>query len=189
MSVDDVNNPMDTGLPTDIPAPESVPTQTALPHYVEDFNKMLALMNDNQAIFQSSMAAFIDQQRQMALVAAANPRHSSIKVKEPRIFNGRHEEVKAFISEVEDTIHLQRQGFTTDKDKSLYMGRYLKDGSPKEWFNNIKQYTPVLLDKFPDFIASFKSHFADPNIQATAMRRLDALKQTGSAHAYITKFY
>jgi hypothetical protein len=65
----------------------------------------------------------------------------------------------------------------------------MADGSPVEWFANIKRNQHHLLNDFTQFVVDFRTKFSDPNIQSTAMMKLDRLHQTGSAFQYTTKFH
>ncbi|KAI3618821.1 hypothetical protein WG66_015017 [Moniliophthora roreri] len=76
----------------------------------------------------------------------------------------------------------------SDHDKCLYFSTYLGSGAPKEWYNSVKLNNRTLLDDFTKFTESFKKHFGDSNIVATAQSKLDDLYQTGSAAQYIAWF-
>ncbi|KAJ7187720.1 hypothetical protein GGX14DRAFT_485319, partial [Mycena pura] len=66
-------------------------------------------------------------------------------------------------------VYIQRHALSTEEDKCRYMGLYMVDGSPVEWFANIKRNTPTLLQDFTLFVADFRTKFSDPNIESTAM--------------------
>ncbi|ESK81264.1 hypothetical protein Moror_8480 [Moniliophthora roreri MCA 2997] len=76
----------------------------------------------------------------------------------------------------------------SDHDKCLYFSTYLGSGAPKEWYNSVELNNRTLLDDFAKFTESFKKHFRDSNIVATAQSKLDDLYQTGSAAQYIAWF-
>lgn len=109
-----------------------------------------------------------------------------MKAKEPRMFNGATSEVEPFIDEVETNIRLQRM--TNDLDKTSYLSTYLKDGNPKTWYYGIKTLNMSLLSDYSAFIAAFRLQFADPNYSRTALRKIKALRQTGSCASYAARF-
>ncbi|KAI3621719.1 hypothetical protein WG66_016720 [Moniliophthora roreri] len=55
-------------------------------------------------------------------------------------------------------------------------------------YNSIELNNKELLNDFGKFTESFKKHFRDSNIIATAQNKLDELYQTGSAAQYIARF-
>ena len=58
----------------------------------------------------------------------------SLKIKEPRTFTGKREELIPFTSELRNAITLQRGALVTDNDKALYMNAFLKKpGPPDSW--------------------------------------------------------
>lgn len=111
-----------------------------------------------------------------------------LKAKEPRIFSGAAEEVEPFIDEVLTNIRLQRM--TDSLDKISFLSTYLKDGNPKIWYRSLRasEETESLLYDFDSFLAAFRQHFADPNYSRTALRKMRALKQTGSCATYAARF-
>lgn len=113
----------------------------------------------------------------------------NIKVRQPRLFDGRASEVDAFQNEMDNCIFLQRKSLKDDRDKCYYFGRYLKDGSPVDWFTNLKRTNSPLLGDFAAFQADFKSHFGTSDETGLFLRKLDALEQTGAVNTYISKFH
>ncbi|RXW13331.1 hypothetical protein EST38_g12525 [Candolleomyces aberdarensis] len=87
------------------------------------------------------------------------------KFREPRVFNGRADQVDGFLREIENAMYLQRRSLTTDRDRVLYMGSFLGDGFPR-----------------------FRQHFEQSDQYADALRKLGELKQTGSAAAFTSRF-
>ncbi|KAG5723598.1 hypothetical protein E4T56_gene18148 [Termitomyces sp. T112] len=59
---------------------------------------------------------------------------------------------------------------------------------PIEWFNQLKCNNSPLLYDWIAFLLAFRKKFADPSLIQNADVKLDALKQTGSAHYYLTSF-
>ena len=94
------------------------------------------------------------------------------------MFNSTTSEVEPFIDEVETNMRLQCM--TDNLDKTGYLSTYLKDGNPKTWYCGIKTLNASLLSDYPTFIVAFCSQFADPKYSRTALRKIKALRQTGS---------
>lgn len=113
-----------------------------------------------------------------------------IRVRNPRTFNGKYDEVEPFLNELEDILFfndVDRQ--LSDKERAIYLGLYLDKGIPTDWYARIKKDQPALLETWDEFVESFRKKFADPNIESTNQRKLDKLKQTGTVHAYIAQFH
>ena len=64
----------------------------------------------------------------------------------------------------------------------------MADGAPKAWFTGVRKHSPHLLSDFAAFRTAFKTHFGDPDYKGTAIRKLRALKQTGSCAQYAAPF-
>lgn len=108
------------------------------------------------------------------------------RFKEPFVFSGSAAEVEPWIDEVTNAVHLQRATLTTDFDKAIYIAGYLKVGNPKSWYYGIKSREDLLWN-FEELIKNFRAHFGDSNLQATALRKLKSLKQTGPCAAYASR--
>ena len=65
---------------------------------------------------------------------------------------------------------------------------YLKDGIPIEWFNYLEVSGLPTLHHWLSFMSEFCKKFSNPQLSLTADQKLEKLKQTGSAHAYLTCF-
>lgn len=81
------------------------------------------------------------------------------------------------------------QRMVLDLDKTSYLVSYLKDGNSKTWYYTIKAHSPHLLSDYPAFVAELCHSFADPNISRMALRKIRALRQTGSCAAYAARFH
>lgn len=113
----------------------------------------------------------------------------SLKVKEPRTFTGRREELIPFLSELRNAITLQRGALTTDNDKALYLNAFLKKpGAPDSWWNGVEKTKPHLLENFEALLKDFTTHFQDPDLRNTKQRELDQLEQKGPASNYAARF-
>jgi Retrotransposon gag protein len=176
-------------IPGFIP-PTAPPPVERQPAYVNDFTRMLALMTQNQAQFQEHVTRFIDAMGTTQPPTGQPPRvnGSSVKLRDPRLFSGKHEEVVPFLSEVQRIIEFHPSSFPDDHRKVLFVALYLKDGIPVEWFNHLETTQSPLLFNWIAFLDEFRKKFADPRLSSSADQRLDKLKQTGSAHSYLTRF-
>ena len=88
----------------------------------------------------------------------------SVKVHNPRMFNGKHEEVTPFLSEVNHIIQFNSVSFPTDNHKVIFLALYLSDGIPIEWFNHLEKTLSPLLQNWSRFIDEFKKKFSDPRL-------------------------
>ena len=62
----------------------------------------------------------------------------TVKHREPRVFDGRADQVNPFLREVNNAVFLQRRSLTSDRDKVIYVSFYLADGAPSSWHRTIK---------------------------------------------------
>lgn len=107
---------------------------------------------------------------------------------QPHIFNGSASDVDSFVDDIAGAIRLSRASLPNDEDKALYLNSYLGNGSPKSWFNAIRATIPHLLDDYEELIINFREHFGDSDVEATALRKIDALRQTSSCSTYASRF-
>jgi len=125
-------------------------------------------------------------------------RSSAPKIKAPGTFNGERTKLKAFLSQLELYFALHHAFFTTDYAKVMYLGSLLRDTAflwfepllhqvldptsenhvaTKQGFENYQTFTKVLI-----------TIFGEVDREAQAEREISALKQTGSAANYTSKF-
>ncbi|KAF5367277.1 hypothetical protein D9615_010460 [Tricholomella constricta] len=171
----------------------SVPINQPAPN--TDFSGVINMLAQNQSTLQATILDVMAEVARRPVVQAAPPalsnpppRGNSIKLRNARIFNGKHSEVTPFISEIKRLIEFNASSFPDDHTKVLFVGLNLKDGIPIEWFNHLEHSESSLLWNFNNFLAAFRKKFADPSLITTADQRLDQLKQTGSVHYYLTSF-
>ncbi|KAJ2930719.1 hypothetical protein H1R20_g6374, partial [Candolleomyces eurysporus] len=112
------------------------------------------------------------------------------KFREPRMFNGKAEQVEPFLREIDNGLALQRRLFPSDRDKTRYFSLYLADGTPTSWWATIERSPDKqhLLEDFDELVKEFKEHFDEPDRYAKALRKLRKLRQTGSAAEYTARF-
>ncbi|KAG6892002.1 hypothetical protein C0993_005203, partial [Termitomyces sp. T159_Od127] len=74
-----------------------------------------------------------------ASIPTPSARGNSIKLRNVRLFNGKHSEVTPFLSEIKRNIEFNAASFPDDHAKILFVGLNLKDGIPVEWFNQLER--------------------------------------------------
>lgn len=102
------------------------------------------------------------------------------------MFNGKSSEVVPFLREVRSYIELTN--ISSEKQKTTLFSMYLKDGSPIQWFNTIEAKRSELLYDWEELQRIFTTRFQDSDLVSTSLRKLEALKQTGSAATYANLF-
>lgn len=121
--------------------------------------------------------------------AAGTSRPVSIKVREPRMFSGKADDVEPFIREVKTYIQLQRGAFVTDNDKTLFFSLYLKSGVAESWYNAVCINEKALLQDFDAFIRAFIARFQSTDLASKYLDKIEALEQTSSASTYANQFF
>ncbi|KAJ7939717.1 hypothetical protein B0H13DRAFT_2300419 [Mycena leptocephala] len=80
-------------------------------------------LTDNFGAFQSVMAQYVQTQANSSAPApaptpsATSPPRGTPRVRNPRRFNGKVEEVEPFLNEIEDCVYIQRHALPTEEDK------------------------------------------------------------------------
>ena len=157
-------------------AQNSLPDLTQ-PHYVTDFTCMFNILADNQVAFQQCIMQILGQP-----LAATPKQGSSVKVWNPRMFTGKHEDVTPILSEVNHIIQFNVVSFPTDNHKVIFLALYLHDGIPVKWFNHLEKACLPLLHNWSRFVDEFKKKFSDPCLIQTAKHKLNQLVQTLISH-------
>jgi hypothetical protein len=179
--------------------PASLLTSGDVASMIRELHRNQEAMRVNQEEFQTGIQTYIVAQQsasqsiaQASLAqtqASQNKVHGgTVKVRNPRMFNGRHEEVTPFLSELHRIMEFNPASFQTDYQRVMFAALYLKDGVPVEWFGHLESSDSPVLRNWTAFITEFKKKFADPRLTLTADQRLDRLRQTGSAFDYLTRF-
>ncbi|KAF4612585.1 hypothetical protein D9613_012720 [Agrocybe pediades] len=173
------------------------------PPYVADFTRLVEIMAANQARFEETMAGFnahLDGQLNLRQPAASSGNTSvapplpsaipstTVKLPSPRKFNGKHQEVLPFLNEVKRIIEFAPASFPDDRTKIFWVSLYLKDGIPLQWFNYLETSKSPALSSWELFLKEFSIKFEDPCLVINTYRKLNSLRQTGSAHDYFTQF-
>ena len=116
------------------------------------------------------------------------------KIPDPPMFSGDRKELLPFITKCQLKFEGQASRFPTERSKILYAGTRL-EGPAFSWFQPlIGQYPvgslapPPELQSFKTFTDALTVVYGDPNLEATAIREIRRLHQTGSAAEYAAKF-
>ncbi|GLB42514.1 hypothetical protein LshimejAT787_1105290 [Lyophyllum shimeji] len=169
------------------------PPVQPLPPPAPDLNILVGMLVENQTALQKNLVDVMQEVARHPVIEApaltATPlRGNTVKLRNARIFSRKHMDVTPFLSEIKRIIDFNPASFVDDRSKILFVGLNLKDGIPIEWFNHLENSQSPLLWDWTAFLATFRKKFADPSLITTADQRLDALRQTGSAHYYLTSF-
>ena len=180
------------------PGPGDLPAQGTWPEPISILVSTIQELANNQTQLQAfihNIGQFQANQAEVAAAAVAAqatvppaPR-GTLRVREPRVFDGRAIEVMPFLDELKSAMHLQRQHFQSDYDRSIYLSLYLKaPGAPSSWFRAIQIQQPDLLNNFDALLANFKKHFDDPDLKASKQRELEKLVQKKSVADFSARF-
>ncbi|PSS03337.1 hypothetical protein PHLCEN_2v4011 [Hermanssonia centrifuga] len=144
------------------------------------------------AEYQAQANGLLDTLTQWLVDPQLQPRPplptGQVRFHEPRVFNGKAEEVVPFLREIKNVVHLQHRVLLDAYDKVIYMSTYLKDGSPSSWYNALDVRRSPLLFNFKGFVEDFKHHFKDSDLVSSSLRKLKNLHQTGAASSYASRF-
>ncbi len=188
----DPNHPAALALgeiaPELVELPQQEPEQQQLT--LADIQIALATMSTTQVELQQVLGHFMTTSKTQLEANAKKSSSTSVRVKEPRVFDGHASELEPFLRELRAAVHLQRAGLATSYDKAQYMLPYLKaPGRPSEWFSAIEKTKKNLLNDFDALLKDFKSHFESSDLKAQMQRKLEDLVQTGAASDYAAAFY
>ena len=141
-------------------------------------------------IIGNTTAAPVPQASQQQNPPEHQSRVPSIQVRKPRTFNGKADQVLPFIRDIRSSIELQQDSFRTDRQKAIYLGMFLADGSPTSWFNAIEvdEDRHWLLYDFEALLKDFRAHFINVDLTQKSLRDLEDLRQTQSVAAYASRF-
>ena len=108
--------------------------------------------------------------------AASQPREPQVSM--PEHFSGQPGRLRDFILAAQTIFDLQASRFQNDRTKILFVGTLL-DGPPLFWFRALREERPEpsQLQSFASFREALELSFGDPNIVASAQRRLRLFSQ------------
>ena len=122
-----------------------------------------------------------------------------LKINTPEPFDGNREKLRAFFSQVELFFGFNVDRFPTNEHKVLFASTYLK-GPAFKWFNSFltdflnnepdkrDDNTEKVTQNYSNFKNKLRQAFGDFDKEHLAERRMQSLRQTGSAANYASKF-
>ena len=122
-----------------------------------------------------------------------------LKINTPKPFDGSRGKLQAFFFQIELFFGFNVDRFPTDKHKVLFASTYLR-GPAFKWFNSfLADFLNNKLDKkdddtikvtqnYPNFKNKLRQVFGNFDKKHSAERRMQSLRQTGSATDYASKF-
>lgn len=196
--------PPPTGAPApDAPQPPAAPPSDPL---VDRMNLLLeSVVHIGHAAGNAHQEQLINRQALEALVhrlenlstgtpaastnSSSRPPRGNVRVRDPRIFNGKASEVDAFLEEVDAAILLQPALRDADETvKCHYFVSWLGDGAPRSWLKAMKNRDLLFLDDYMALVYEFRKRFEDSDIENKMIHKIEALKQEVSAAVYANQF-
>ena len=122
-----------------------------------------------------------------------------LKINTPEPFDGSRGKLRAFFSQVELFFGFNADKFPTDKHKVLFISTYLR-GPAFKWFNSFlmdflnnkpdkrDDNTVEVTQNYLNFQNKLRQVFGDFNEEHLAERRMQSLRQTGSASNNASNF-
>ena len=122
-----------------------------------------------------------------------------LKINTPEPFDGSRGKLRAFFSQIELFFGFNVDRFPTDKHKVLFASTYLR-GLAFKWFNSFltdflnnkpdkrDNDTIEVTQNYSNFKNKLRQVFGDFDKEHLAERRMQSLRQTGSAANYASKF-
>ena len=122
-----------------------------------------------------------------------------LKINTPEPFDGSRGKLQPFFSQVELFIGFNAERFPTDVDKVLFASTYLRSPAFK-WFNSFltgflnnepdkkNNDTVEVTQNYSNFKNKLRQVFGDFDKEHLAERRMQSLRQTGSAANYASEF-
>ena len=122
-----------------------------------------------------------------------------LKINTPEPFDGSKGKLRAFFSQIELFFGFNVDKFSTDKHKVLFASTYLR-GPAFEWFNSFltdflnnepdkrDDNTIEVTQNYSNFKNKLRQVFGDLDKEHLAERKMQSLRQTGSAANYASKF-
>jgi hypothetical protein len=147
---------------------------------------------------QQAIQAIQDLQGQVAALGVGT---SKMKVKQPPTFKGDKRKVDEFLTKLGLYLRYNSASLPQEQDKVLCSTIYL-EGEVFDWFNTYTQdylghdmklsaceeETRRIFSSFEYFAKKLRATYGDVDEQRTAERKLQQLRQQGSANQYTSKF-
>ncbi|EUC53577.1 Transposon Tf2-1 polyprotein, putative [Rhizoctonia solani AG-3 Rhs1AP] len=147
-------------------------------------------INDHGTLITGQAAQINNLQNAVDAIPTTTPSDSrSLKGAALSQFSGKVQDVERFLQILRDDIALKGRSSASDQEKVLYMISFLRDTQTAyDWVAGTRISHPEWLDDFAAFTRGFEAHFGSPNKIDEALRKLNALKQSGSASSYAARF-
>lgn len=123
----------------------------------------------------------------------------SVKIRPPEPFNGNRSKLRAFLTQLDMYIQMNREKLANEADKVLFATTYLT-GPAFDWFEpfvrDYQEHTEKLRDdetkaifaSYAEFKKRLERTFGDIDKERNAERQLWRLRQTGSVGEYASRF-
>ena len=168
--------------------------ETALEGRYQEQEQAIETLNGNLVTLKSRHNALEREHYERAPLLASTDGRNEPKIPDPPMYSGDRKELAPFLTKCQLKFEGQPSRFRTERSKILYAGSRL-EGTPFSWFQPlITQYgadsetPPPELVSFKTFKEALTGIYGDPNQEATAVRELRRLHQTGSAAEYAARF-
>jgi len=130
-----------------------------------------------------------------AVLTHKSSHHQEPKIPDPPMFSGERKDLLSFLTKCQIKFDGQPSRFPDERSKILYTGSRL-EGPAFSWFQPLiapdstgsVKPTPPELASFKAFSDALTVIYGDPNLEATAVREIRRLHQTGSAAEYAARF-
>ena len=208
-----LNDPLATPAPSITPQPEVDPVVSIT---LGMWNHLLARLSSLEALIETRSSGnqqaieTLDSNLQtlknrhntleheyydQAVLTHKNSHHQEPKIPDPPMFSGERKDLLSFLTKCQIKFDGQPSRFPDEKSKILYTGSRL-EGPAFAWFQPLIAPDPTgSVKPTPPELASFKAFsdaltviYGDPNLEATAVREVRRLHQTGSAAEYAARF-
>lgn len=133
---------------------------------IQELRHQLAILNQHVMSQQSRVEGL-----QQAGVSTSQPREPQVPM--PEHYSGQPGRLRDFLLAVQTIFEIQLSRFGQDRTKILFVGTLL-DGPPLSWFRALREEKPepIQMQSFVSFCEALVLSFGDPNIVASAQRRL-----------------
>jgi hypothetical protein len=154
----------------------------------------LETLDSNLKALKSRHNALEREYYDQAVLPHKNSHQQEPKIPDPPLFSGEQKDLLPFLTKCQIKFDGQPSRFPDEKAKILYAGSRL-EGMAFSWFQPLFSTSSDTTKPTPPELASFKAFsdaltviYGDPNLEATAVREIRLLHQTGSAAEYAAKF-
>ena len=197
-----------TPIPGNIPEPPSSDEEQTVMPVIEDIDDEeddelppSAVPSMDPAIFQQQMFTMMNlltrsaiqresrESRQSSSTPGPGSTPKEPKAPDPDTFSGQSHTLRPFLTEVSVVFGLQPSRFPNDRTKVTYMISLFRGSAILAIAPYLTmEYQPSFLSSYPEFVQYLKTNYGDPDERGTAKRKIEALRQTGSASEYFSEF-